>query len=86
MRKTHAACTFGFVHTTGAPNRLGELRRQRGLRLIDVAAEVSKDTSVVSRYESGSVQIPDDVKGDLAAFFGVSRAYLMGWDDSSEAA
>lgn len=74
------------MHTQAAPNRLAQLRKERGLKLVEVAAHVNKDQSVVYRYERGTVQIPDDVKGELAEFFGVSRAYLMGWDSREEAA
>lgn len=63
------------------PNRLAELRRQHGSRLIDVATVAGKDQSLIYRYEQGETQIPDDVKAKLAAYFGVSRAYLMGWDE-----
>jgi transcriptional regulator with XRE-family HTH domain len=66
-------------------NRLKELREARGLKLVQVAAHVNKDQSVVWRYETGRTQIPDDVKAQLACFFGVSRAYLMGWDEDRAA-
>lgn len=69
------------MQAQGATNRLGELRRTRNLRLIDVAVAADRDTSAVWRYEQGQTPIPDDVKGRLAEFFGVTRAYLMGWDD-----
>lgn len=72
------------MHKQPEPNRLAELRKARGLKLVEVAAAVNKDQSVVHRYERGSVQIPDDVKGTLASFYGVSRAYLMGWDSNPE--
>jgi transcriptional regulator with XRE-family HTH domain len=69
-----------------AKNRLRELRRKRGLVLIEVAAHIDRDQSVISRYEAGTVQIPDDVKLRLAAFYGVTVAYLMGWENDGEAA
>jgi ribosome-binding protein aMBF1 (putative translation factor) len=49
--------------------------------MVEVAAHINKDQSVVYRYEMGTVQIPDDVKGQLAELFGVTRSYLMGWDE-----
>jgi transcriptional regulator with XRE-family HTH domain len=69
------------VHKAGTPNRLKELRESRGLRQVDVAKAADKDQSVLHRYETGATQIPDDVKARLALFYGVSRAYLMGWED-----
>ena len=67
-------------------NRLGELRRAHGLKLVEVAAHINKDQSVVHRYETGRVQIPDDVKRQLADLFGVTRAHLMGWDEKQRCA
>lgn len=37
------------------------------------------------RYEQGQANVPDDVKARLAEFFGVTRAYLMGWDEDEPA-
>lgn len=64
-----------------APNRLRELRESRNLRLLDVAKVADRDPSVIRRYEDGSVAMPLDVIERLAAFHGVTRAYLMGWDE-----
>lgn len=75
------------MHTeAGVGNRLKELRDQRGVRMIDVAAAADKDQSTLSRYERGTVPIPLDVITRLAVFYGVSRAYLMGWDEDLEPA
>lgn len=75
------------MHTEGeAPNRLAQLRRHRGCRLLDVAIAADRDVSVIGRYERGETEIPDDIKARLAVFFGVSRAHLMGWDDEVVAA
>lgn len=65
----------------GSQNRLRELREQRRVRVIDVAAAAGKDQSVIRRYESGDVPIPLDVITKLALYHGVSRSYLMGWDE-----
>ena len=65
-------------------NRLRELREARGLRRVHVAAAIDKDQTTVYRYETGQTPIPDDVKAQLAAYFGVSRAYLMGWDEDCD--
>ena len=74
------------MHTEPAANRLAELRRDHGLKLIEVAAHVNKDQSVVYRYETGQTQIPDAVKLQLAELFGVTRAQLMGWDETESCA
>lgn len=72
------------MHMSGT-NRLAELRRARQLRMIDVAAYIGRDQSLVHRYETGKIPIPDDVKAKLAELFGVTRAYLMGWDEDEAA-
>ena len=74
------------MHMEHPGNRLAELRHASGLKLVEVAAHIDRDQSVIYRYETGAVQIPDDVKARLADLFGVSRAYLMGWDEPVHAA
>lgn len=64
-----------------AANRLGVLRRAADLTQKQLAEIVDVDGSMISRYESGQVSIPDQVKVALAARFGVSVSHLMGWDD-----
>jgi transcriptional regulator with XRE-family HTH domain len=71
------------MHKQGNGNRLAELRAARGLKRVHVGAHVDRDPSVIARYETGDVQIPDDVKALLASLFGVTRAYLMGWDETT---
>lgn len=68
MRSTHMA------------NRLRELRQSTGITVREVSAVIERDQSIVSRYERGLTQIPDDAKLKLAAHFGVSVEHLMGWD------
>lgn len=67
--------------TNQRPNRLRELREGRELSMEAVALQVAKSAAQMSRYETGDTPIPDDVKAALAEFFGVTRAYLMGWDE-----
>jgi transcriptional regulator with XRE-family HTH domain len=70
------------VQVQGArPNRLRELREARGLKLYDISAAVRADPGTISRWERGLSDIPDETKLELAKFFGVTRAHLMGWDD-----
>ena len=74
------------MHTEPVTNRLAELRREHRLKLVEVAAHVNKDQSVIYRYETGKTQIPDLVKLQLAELFGVTRAQLMGWDETESCA
>jgi transcriptional regulator with XRE-family HTH domain len=63
-------------------NRLRELREARDLKLYDIAARYRKDPSTVHRWESGHSIVPDEIKLDLAAFYGVTVAHLMGWPET----
>ena len=65
------------------PNRLRELREARGIKLVQIAALVDRDQSVVFQYENGKVGVPDRAKLILADFYDVNVEYLMGWDQSS---
>jgi hypothetical protein len=55
--------------------------RDRHIRPAAVAVEIDRDVAMVGRYARGDSPIPDDIKATLAEFFGVSRAYLMGWEN-----
>lgn len=63
-----------------ATNRLRQLREGHGLKLYDVAALVRVDPSTIHRWETEQTQVPDEVKKALAERYGVTRAYLMGWE------
>lgn len=65
------------------PNRLAELIETKGVKLVHVGAAVDKDQSTVYRWSKGLSAIPDDKKAVLADYFGVTRAYLMGWDEDA---
>ena len=68
-------------------NRLKELRRERGLQLEDVAVRVRKSAAMISRYERGESKPDIDIVRQLAAFYGVTVEYAMGWDtEPTEAA
>lgn len=59
-------------------NRIKELREDRDLRQVDVAAATGVDQKTLSNYETGKT-LPDSfaiVK--LAEFFGVTCDYLLG--------
>lgn len=63
-------------------NRLKELRDSRGLSQPQLAAALAPevDPSTISRWETSDTGIPDWRKQQLAEFFAVSVAFLMGWD------
>lgn len=70
------------IMTNGLPpNRLRELRESRDLKIYDISARVRRDPSTVYGYESNTVAVPDQVKLELAAFYEVTPAYLMGWPE-----
>ena len=65
-----------------SPNRLRQLREGRDLKLYDLASALRVDTSTIYRWEQGNA-IPDRRKLQLADFFGVPVAYLMGWEQEA---
>ena len=73
--------TLQTVQRQLPPNRLRELRESRELKLYDIAARYRKDPSTVHRWESGRALVPDEIKLDLADFYGVTVAHLMGWPE-----
>lgn len=62
------------------PNRLRELRKSSGLKRAQIAAHVDRDPQTLWRWERREMQIPDEAKEKLADLFGVSIAWLMGWE------
>lgn len=54
-----------------------------GLKLAHVAVACDVDSSTIHRWRSGAGQVPDAQKLRLARLFGVSAAYLMGWEHGS---
>lgn len=68
------------------PNRLAELRRGAGFKLYDIASKLRVDPSTVYRWERGDTTMPDSHKLTLARLYGVSPAYLMGWDSPEDVA
>ena len=56
------------------------------MKQVHVAAYLDKDQSTVYRYETGQTPIPDHVKLQLAQLLGVTRAQLMGWDETESGA
>lgn len=60
--------------------RLEALRREHGDKMVEIAALIGRDQTMVRRYERGQTRIPDDVKRTLAKHYDVTVEYLMGWD------
>ncbi len=61
-------------------NRIRELRNEAGISQKELAARLAVHASTLSRWEAGTQAIPDSQKQHLAEIFGVSVAFLMGWD------
>jgi transcriptional regulator with XRE-family HTH domain len=62
------------------PNRLRELREERGLTRREIARRLDVAESTVERWESAKRRIPDERKLELAEMLRVSPSELMGWD------
>jgi transcriptional regulator with XRE-family HTH domain len=62
------------------PNRLRELREQRGLTRREIAIRLDVTESTIVRWERLERRIPDERKLELAELLGVTPAQLMGWD------
>lgn len=64
-------------------HRLRELRKERGLTLLQVAEKLGVTESTVQRYESGNIKnLKYETMVELAELFDVAPAYLMGWTSS----
>lgn len=62
--------------------KLKSLRENKKLTLDEVAQKINTSRQTLFKYENGIVtNIPSDKIKDLAGFYGVSPAYLMGWED-----
>ena len=62
-------------------DRIKLLRKQRKMSMEDVAFGINVGRATVCRYENGQItNIPPERIEQLARFFSVSPAYLMGWE------
>lgn len=75
---------LGAMPESLPPNRLREMREQAGLKVYDIAAMVRRDPSTVLAWERSESQVPDQIKLQLAAYYNVTAAYLMGWEDEPD--
>ena len=61
-----------------------ELRKNKGLTLKDVAKVLNTSEQAVNKYELEIVRnIPLERIEAMAKLYGVSPAYIMGWNDES---
>lgn len=59
--------------------RIKKTRKIRNLTLKEIAEYLGKTEATVQRYESGNININNEVLTELAEILSVSPAYLMGW-------
>lgn len=62
------------------PNRLTELRQQRGLTMQQIADHLKVTRETVRRWERLETAIPDYRKIQLAALLGVTLGEFVGWN------
>ena len=65
-------------------NRLKELRKEKKLTQKEMAEELEVPYRSYQRWENEEVQIKPDTTKQLADYFNVSIAYLMGFSDSPD--
>ncbi|WP_338344307.1 helix-turn-helix transcriptional regulator [Fructobacillus evanidus] len=62
-------------------NRLNELRKSKGLTLSQVHRKLGMKRQTYTNYEYGSREPKLETWEKLAKFYGVTPAYLVGWED-----
>lgn len=69
--------------TTKASNRIGEIRKAKGLTQEELGAEMRADLtgSTVAKLENGRQKLTVDYAQDIARVLGVSVTELLGLDD-----
>lgn len=61
--------------------RLHELRKSAGFTLKEVSERIGVSEGTIQRYEKGGIKdIPYESVTALADLYGVSPAYIMGWE------
>jgi len=69
---------------TGA--RMQERRKELGISADTLAEHLGVSRSTIFRYENGDIEkVPANLLSDIAKFLRTSEAFLMGWEDTSEA-
>jgi repressor LexA len=67
------------------PNRIKELREERGISQEKLATAIGCAKNSVQNYENRQRKIPGDILIKLAVFFGVSSDYILMQDDTPSA-
>ncbi|CAK1246126.1 helix-turn-helix transcriptional regulator [Fructobacillus cardui] len=62
-------------------NRLKELRKEKKLSLVSIEKQTGIKRSTFSDYENGKTEPKLATWEKLAKFYGVTPAYLVGWED-----
>lgn len=66
-------------------NRINQLRKEKGLTLLELANRLGVTESTVQRYESGNIKnLKYETIIDLSEIFECSPGYLMGWENSRD--
>lgn len=66
------------------PNRLKELRKEKGLTQAELAQVINTNQSQYGKYENGKTNLNLENAKILADYFGVSPAYLLGLETEFE--
>ena len=59
--------------------RLKALRNEYSIMQEDLAEILGKSTETIKKYENGSIDIPGSVAYDLAAIFGTTPDFILGY-------
>ena len=63
-------------------NRIKELRKRKGVTQKEMGAAIDVSFYSISMYETEQRRPTPEVWAKMAAYFGVSVGYLMGFEDS----
>ena len=63
------------------PEKLKELRCERGLSLIELSKNLKISIATLSRWENGINDVNGEGLEALSEFFGVTTDYLLGLED-----
>lgn len=64
-------------------DRIKEMRKRKGLTLLEVAEYLGVQEATVQRYESGNIKnLKHETICKLADLFGCDPQYLVGWSKS----
>lgn len=65
-------------------DRIKEMRKKKGLTLLEVAEYLGVQEATVQRYESGNIKnLKHETICKLADLFGCDPRYLMGWTEDN---